>query len=178
MSRHLRCAAPSRRPSVSVVIPCYNYGHYLPDSVGSVLAQPGVDVDVVIVDDTSTDYSAVVAEELVASDPRVALIRHPKNRGHIATYNDGLDAVKGDYTTLLSADDLSDPGRARTRGARSWKPNQASGSCTATRSRSPRRRPRRVPACATGRCGRGQEWIAGSSPASAQLHELTGGRDA
>jgi len=110
MSRHLRCPALSRRPTVSVVIPCYNYGHYLEDAVGSVLSQEHVDADVVIVDDASTDDSAEVAAALAESRDRVQLIRHPKNRGHIATYNDGLAAVSGEYAVLLSADDLLTPG--------------------------------------------------------------------
>jgi glycosyltransferase involved in cell wall biosynthesis len=77
------------RPLVSVVIPCYNYGHFLPEAVASVLEQPDVDVEVIIVDDASTDHSAEVAESLT-SDPRVGLVRHKVNQGHIATYNDGL----------------------------------------------------------------------------------------
>ncbi|GAB2760464.1 glycosyltransferase [Sinomonas soli] len=97
------------RPLVSVVVPCYNYGRYLPDAVGSVLDQPDVDVEVIIVDDASTDDSADVAEEL-AGDPRVTLIKHEANLGHIATYNDGLSRVTGDLVVLLSADDLLVPG--------------------------------------------------------------------
>src|SRR5262245_16993901 len=110
MSRHVRIPEPSRRVPVSVVIPCYNYGHYLPDAVGSALSQDGVEVEVVIVDDKSTDNSAEVAAALAAGDPRVRLIRHETNLRHIATYNDGLDAVTGDYVLLLSADDLLTPG--------------------------------------------------------------------
>ena len=98
------------RPLVSVVVPCYNYGRYLPDAVGSALGQPDVDVEVVIVDDASTDDSAGVADELAAHDARVRFIRHPVNAGHIATYNDGLAAATGDYLVLLSADDLLSPG--------------------------------------------------------------------
>jgi len=97
---------PSRRPRVSVVIPCYNYGHYLPDAVGSALDQAGVEVDVLIVDDASTDDSADVAERLALADTRVRLIRHRRNAGHIATYNEGLAAIDGDHVVLISADDL------------------------------------------------------------------------
>src|SRR6267378_7316160 len=77
-------------PRVTVVVPCYNYGRYLPDCLGSILAQPRVDVDVVLVDDASTDGSGDVAEELAAMDRRITLVRHARNAGHIATYNDGL----------------------------------------------------------------------------------------
>ncbi|MEU4695278.1 glycosyltransferase family 2 protein [Actinoplanes sp. NPDC023714] len=98
------------RPRISVVIPCYNYGHFLPECVRTVLDQPGVEMDVLIVDDASPDGSAEVARELAAADPRVKLLAHEKNSGHIATYNDGLAAVDGDYVVLLSADDVVVPG--------------------------------------------------------------------
>ncbi|GAB3041681.1 hypothetical protein GCM10027052_24370 [Parafrigoribacterium mesophilum] len=98
------------RPTVSVVIPCYNYGRYLPGAVRSVLDQDDVDLQIIIVDDASTDTSAAVAQSLAAADPRITLIQHPGNLGHIATYNDGLRRVSGDYVVLLSADDLLAPG--------------------------------------------------------------------
>ncbi|MFD0820358.1 glycosyltransferase family 2 protein, partial [Micromonospora zhanjiangensis] len=109
MVTRIRPRPLTTRPTVSVVIPCYNYGHYLPECVHSVLSQSGVEVDVLIVDDASPDGSAEVARELSA-DPRVRLIAHRENRGHIATYNEGLAAVDGEYVVLLSADDLLSPG--------------------------------------------------------------------
>ncbi|MFC7533540.1 glycosyltransferase family 2 protein [Actinoplanes sp. GCM10030250] len=93
-----------------MVVPCYNYGHFLPDCVQGVLRQDGVDVDVLIVDDCSPDGSAAVARQLAEADPRVRVIEHSVNAGHIATYNEGLAAVDGDYVVLLSADDLVTPG--------------------------------------------------------------------
>jgi glycosyltransferase involved in cell wall biosynthesis len=98
------------RPTVSVVVPCYNYGHYLRQCVQSVLSQEGVAVDVLIVDDASPDGSVKVARELAAADPRVRVLAHETNRGHIATYNDGLAEVDGEYVVLLSADDLLSAG--------------------------------------------------------------------
>lgn len=99
-----------RAPRVSVVIPCYNYGRFLPECVGTVLGQDGVDVDVLIVDDASPDGSVEVAHQLAAADSRVKVLAHKVNAGHIATYNEGLAAVDGDYVVLLSADDLLTPG--------------------------------------------------------------------
>jgi glycosyltransferase involved in cell wall biosynthesis len=99
-----------RRPRVSVVVPCYNYGHFLPECVDGILGQAGVDVDVLIVDDASTDGSQDVVRRLVAADDRVRAILHERNSGHIATYNEGLGRVDGDYVVLLSADDLLTPG--------------------------------------------------------------------
>jgi hypothetical protein len=107
--RRLRPSPLLTRPRVSVVVPCYNYGRYLPDAVGSALDQSGLDVDVLIVDDCSTDDSAAVAQRIAAADPRVDVLLHETNRGHIQTYNDGLAKVTGDYVVLLSADDLLAP---------------------------------------------------------------------
>lgn len=104
------------RPSVSVVIPCYNYGRYLHDAVAGALAQQGVDVDVLIVDDASTDDSAEIAQRIADADPRVKVLVHRENKGHIQTYNDGLSQVRGDYLALVSADDVLMPD-ALTRAA-------------------------------------------------------------
>jgi GT2 family glycosyltransferase len=98
--------------SVSVVIPCYRYGHFLADCVSSVLdEQEGLDVRVLIIDDASPDDSAEAARALAASDPRIVVRVHAENKGHIATYNEGLlEWADGDYVVLLSADDRLVPG--------------------------------------------------------------------
>lgn len=97
--------------SVGVVVPCYKYGHFLADAVGSVLADPGLDVRVLVIDDASPDDSADRARELAAADPRIQVSVHPENRGHIRTYNEGLlDWCDTDYAVLLSADDRLTPG--------------------------------------------------------------------
>jgi glycosyltransferase involved in cell wall biosynthesis len=98
--------------SVSVVIPCYNYGHLLGDAVTSVLDdQVGVDVRVLIIDDASPDGSGEVARKIAVRDPRVEVAVHATNKGHIATYNEGLlEWADGDYTVLMSADDRLTPG--------------------------------------------------------------------
>ena len=110
MTRYRPVPLTDTRPSVSVVIPCYNYGRYLADAVTSVRGQPAVETQVIIVDDASPDGSAEVAAGLAAADPGVTLIRHEVNQGHIATFNEGLAAAEGDYVVLLSADDLLTPG--------------------------------------------------------------------
>lgn len=103
--------AENRIPSVAVVVPCYNYGHYLPGCVDSVLGQNGVDVRVLVIDDASPDGSGMVAEQLAERDRRVTARVHTTNKGHIATYNEGLLGwADSDYVTLLSADDVLTPG--------------------------------------------------------------------
>jgi glycosyltransferase involved in cell wall biosynthesis len=101
--------------SVSVVIPCYNYGRYLPEAVSSVLNdQPGVDVRVLVIDDASQDDSADVARQLAEADSRVEVSVHPANQGTTRTFNEGvIDWADGDYTVLLSADDQLTPGSLR-----------------------------------------------------------------
>lgn len=101
--------------TVSVVIPCYRYGHYLEQAVSSVLDdQDGVDVRVLVIDDASPDDSAEVARAIAARDPRVEVLVHERNRGNIATFNEGLlEWADGDYCLLLSADDRATPGALR-----------------------------------------------------------------
>jgi len=99
-----------RRPKVSVVIPCYKYGHYIEQCVRSALDQPGVEVDVLVIDDASPDGSAEVVGRLPEADERVRVICHQVNQGHLATVSEGMELARGDYTVLLSADDLLTPG--------------------------------------------------------------------
>lgn len=102
-----KTAAPA---GVTVVVPCYRYGRYLPGIVSSVLEQTDVDARVIIVDDASPDDSATVAHGLARGDSRVTVLVHERNAGHIATYNDGLRLVETEYASLVSADDLVAPG--------------------------------------------------------------------
>jgi hypothetical protein len=99
----------------------------LHESVGSALAQTDVDVRVLVIDDASDDDSADVARSIAESDPRVEVHVHPQNRGHIATYNEGLlEWCDTDYVALLSADDVLTPG-ALSRAAALLDANPAVG---------------------------------------------------
>jgi glycosyltransferase involved in cell wall biosynthesis len=96
--------------AVDIVVPCYNYARFLRRSVESILCQQGVDVRVLIIDDASSDETSSVGQAL-AADSRVSFRRHAENRGHIATYNEGLLGwATAPYTMLLSADDWLTPG--------------------------------------------------------------------
>lgn len=101
---------PARSARVSVVIPCYNYGRYLRGAVESALTQRGVDVQVVVVNDGSTDNTASVADELAAGDPRVVVAHNEVNLGHVRTFNRGLELANGEFLVRLDADDLLTPG--------------------------------------------------------------------
>jgi glycosyltransferase involved in cell wall biosynthesis len=92
-----------RGPRTSVVITSYNYAEYLPFAIDSVLNQSDVDLELLIVDDGSTDGSLEIAR--ACSDPRVRVLTHP-HRGLGATRNAGMLAANGRYVAFLDADDV------------------------------------------------------------------------
>jgi glycosyltransferase involved in cell wall biosynthesis len=96
--------------SVDIVVPCYKYGHFLLDCLPSIWTQEGVHLRVLVIDDASPDDSFEVASALAAEDQRVTVVRHPENRGLMATLNEGIDWAKAEYFLVLSADDLLVPG--------------------------------------------------------------------
>jgi glycosyltransferase involved in cell wall biosynthesis len=89
--------------TVSVVIPAYNQGHYLGDAIASALGQTHDDLDIVVVDDGSTDHTREVAAGF--TDPRVRYV-HQQNRGLAAARNTGIREARGAYLTFLDSDDL------------------------------------------------------------------------
>jgi len=95
---------------IDVVVPCYNYGRFLDECVGSLLEQSVRDLRVLVIDDASTDDSLSIARKLAEKDRRVSVITHSQNKGHIDTYNEGIAWASADYFLLLSADDLLVPG--------------------------------------------------------------------
>ena len=98
-------------PRVSVVIPCFNCGPFLADTVGSVLAQTFTDHELIIVDDGSTDDCAGVAERLIEEHPaaRIRLLRQ-RNAGHPSyTRNTGIAHARGELVLCLDGDDMLTP---------------------------------------------------------------------
>jgi hypothetical protein len=75
-----------------------------------VLTQSFRNIRVAVINDASPDHTAEVALDLVKQDSRVSYIEHSTNRGHIYTYNEGIEWVSSDYLLLLSADDYLLPG--------------------------------------------------------------------
>ena len=96
--------------SVHIAIPNYNYGRFLRECVESVLSQHGVDVRVLIIDNASTDDSAVIARELAMEDNRVELRLRERNLGPHASFNEGVDWASAEYFLILCSDDLLAPG--------------------------------------------------------------------
>ncbi len=90
-------------PKVSVVIPTYNRLPMLKEAVDSVLAQDFEDIELIVVDDGSTDGTA---EEIKRYGGRVKLLQHPVNKGVSAARNKGILQARGKYVALLDSDDL------------------------------------------------------------------------
>jgi glycosyltransferase involved in cell wall biosynthesis len=99
--------------SVDIVIPCYNYAHFLPQCVDSVQNQGVEDVRIVIIDNASADNSVEVAHRLAATDDRIEVVCHRVNLGSHASFNEGVDLARADYFMILCADDLLMPGALR-----------------------------------------------------------------
>ena len=97
---------------IDIAIPCYNYAHFLPECIGSVLSQD-IDVRVVIIDNASSDGSAEVARELAAQDRRIEVICHETNVGPNASFNEAIDLARAEYFLILCADDLLTPDTLR-----------------------------------------------------------------
>lgn len=93
---------------VSVIVPVYNCERYLRECLDSVLAQTHTALELIVVDDGSTDGSAAIADAAAASDPRVRVLHGP-NAGQAAARNLGLDIATGDYIAFVDADDTVHP---------------------------------------------------------------------
>ncbi|EIE48643.1 glycosyl transferase family 2 [Citreicella sp. 357] len=83
----------------------------LADAVGSALAQKGVSLEIVVVDDASPDGTFRLARSLAAQDERIRVLRQPRNGGPAAARNAGIDAAQGRWIAVLDADDAMVPGR-------------------------------------------------------------------
>lgn len=89
---------------ISIVVPVYNCREYLERCVNSILAQTYTELQLILVDDGSTDGSGAICDALGSEDDRVLVI-HQKNAGVSAARNAGLDVTTGDYVGFVDADD-------------------------------------------------------------------------
>ena len=93
---------------VSVVIPVYNTEKYLPVCIDSVLAQTGVSLEIILVDDGSTDSSPCICDKYAEEHDNITTI-HIKNSGPATAKNEGLLLAKGNYIALTDSDDKMEP---------------------------------------------------------------------
>lgn len=140
------------QPKVSVVVSCYNYARFLPEAVASLQSQTYPNVEILIVDDGSTDDTPAVAARL-AADPRVVSVRQA-NEGQAGAKNTGIRRATGEFIAFLDADDRWDPKKLEKQMRlfadpdvgvvfSRMKPVNEAGVPVATRDTAPERQPRR-----------------------------------
>jgi succinoglycan biosynthesis protein ExoO len=99
------------RPVVSVVTANYNGAETLPAAIASVLGQSLADLELIVVDDASTDASAAIVQAAAVRDGRVRPIAQPANAGPGPARNRGLEAARGRWLAVFDSDDLMAPDR-------------------------------------------------------------------
>ena len=99
-----------KKGTLSVVISNYNHAHYLPESLQAILSQSYRPLEVIVIDDASTDNSVDVIESFARKDPIVHLYRNEQNRGVFFSANRGLNLAAGEYIYWAAADDRVCPG--------------------------------------------------------------------
>lgn len=98
-------------PLVTVLLPCYNGELYIEEAVRSMMNQTYSNLEILIIDDFSSDNSNAILTRLAAEDNRIRLVRNEKNLKLIKTLNKGLDLANGIYIARMDADDISLPER-------------------------------------------------------------------
>lgn len=95
-------------PKVSVIIPVYNTEKYLPKCLDSVCNQTLKDIEIICVNDCSTDNSPEILQEYAKKDNRIKIVNRERNGGISAARNLGLDAATGEYIYFIDSDDWID----------------------------------------------------------------------
>ena len=93
-------------PLVSVFMKSYNHESFITEAIESVLQQDFEDLELIIVDDASTDASRQIIERYAERDPRIRVIFHERNLGISKVVNDGIDAARGKFVAQIDSDDV------------------------------------------------------------------------
>lgn len=100
---------PEERPKVSVIVPVYNGARGLATALRGLSAQSWPELEIVVVDDGSSDDSLKIARTAAEADPRIKVIAHETNQGAYAARNTGFAEATGEFVTVHDADDWSHP---------------------------------------------------------------------
>ena len=94
-------------PKISVIVPVYNVEKYLRECLESLICQTLEDIEIICINDGSTDSSLAILEEFAAKDARIKII-NKENSGYGASMNAGLNAAAGEYIGIIESDDFAD----------------------------------------------------------------------
>lgn len=97
-------------PKVSVIVPVYNSEQELRDCLDSLVEQTEKDIEIIVIDDASTDNSPEIEAEYQKKYPNVKVYRNERNLGQSETRNRGIELAGGDYIAFLDSDDYVNPG--------------------------------------------------------------------
>ena len=95
-------------PLISIIVPVYNVEPYLKRCFDSILAQTYTNIEIILIDDGSTDASPHICNEYANKDNRIKVV-HKKNGGQSEARNQGIDICKGDYISFVDSDDWVEP---------------------------------------------------------------------
>ena len=95
---------PNKHPKVSVIIPIYNTCHYVQEALESICRQTLTELEIIAIDDGSTDSSRKVVEQVAATDMRIRVYSQA-NQGQSITRNNGMQYVQGKYVYFMDSDD-------------------------------------------------------------------------
>jgi len=92
-------------PLVSVIIPSFNHAAYVNEAIDSVLGQTYPNIELIVVDDGSSDDSHAVIRARAEADPRITALLNTENKGQSAVFNQALAVARGEFVALLPSDD-------------------------------------------------------------------------
>lgn len=101
----------TQKPLVSVVCLCYNQARFVEEAINSVLMQTYANIQLIVVDDASTDHSAAIIKQIVSQHPSIEYLLLTENLGNCRAFNRGLTLAKGEFIIDFAADDVFMPER-------------------------------------------------------------------
>lgn len=109
IASHAPASKATQTSKVSIIVPAFNAEKTLTMVLESLVAQTWRNIEIIVVDDCSTDGTCALVENFAAADPRVRLVRRAVNGGAYPARNDGVEVATGDFITVCDSDDWSHP---------------------------------------------------------------------
>lgn len=94
------------KPLISIIVPCFNAESTIANTINSILMQTYSNIEIIIVDDASSDNSLIVCQKFSIKNQNIKIIKHETNKGQTITRNDGINFVNGEWMLFLDSDDI------------------------------------------------------------------------
>jgi len=96
---------PKENPKISIILPVHNGEAFLKKTISSIQNQEFKDIEIIIIDDQSTDNSTILVEDLIKNEPRITFYKNQENKGVLFTKTRGVSLAKGKYVMIIDDDD-------------------------------------------------------------------------